>query len=384
MKKLFLIGVFILIPLLGFSQINDSLSEPIITVGQRKLLENIDFTFDMRVEFRAYKFRGGDQYYNGMQFQNGFTAFGISGKLHEKVDFRFRHRFNKGGDVQSLDQLGNNIEIAYIDVKPNPKLNIRLGKMNPFYGGYEYEFNPMYVLQFNDIYSNALAFVTGAGINYQAFKNHNFGLQVLNSRTMLYEDLYGDVIAEDIEEPIWPVSIVGNWRGSFFDGKLETIYSASYGNEVKNRGTYFFTLGHKYQNRNLSLMYDFHYSYEEVDTKGVMTSLFADDTIAENVTYIENWIRAEYQFNPKLKGLLTLMTSSAYDNMQTDNDLMRMSYGVIPTIYYSPFKNFDIRFFAAYIGRFYNFSNYAKESFNVANYNSNELRVGVIAPLLLM
>ncbi|MBZ9631825.1 OprO/OprP family phosphate-selective porin [Salegentibacter sp. LM13S] len=384
MIKSFLISVFLLISLLGFSQQNDSLAEPLISVDQKKLLKNINFTFDMRMEFRAYKFRGGDQYYNGMQFQNGFTALGISGKLHEKVDFRFRHRFNKGGNVQSLDQLGNNIEIAYIDVKASPLLNIRLGKMNPFYGGYEYEFSPLYVLEYNDIYGNALAFVTGAGITYQAFENHVFGLQVLNSRTMLYEDLYGDVIAENIQEPIWPVSVVGNWRGNFFDGKLETIYSLSYGNEVKNRGTYFFTLGHKYQNRDFTLMYDFHYSYEQVDTKGIMTNLLADGTLAENVRYIENWLRAEHRFSPKFKGLLTLMTSSAYDNMETDNDHMRTSYGIIPTIYYSPFKDIDIRFFLAYIGRYYDYSTYAKETLGAANYNRNELRVGVIAPLLLL
>ncbi len=384
MLKSLLISVFLLSPLLGFSQQNDSLAEPIIPIEKRNLLKNINFTFDMRLGFRAYKFRGGDQYYNGMQFQNGFTALGISGKLHEKINFNFRNRFNKGGDVQTLDQLGNNIEIAYIDVKATPLLNIRLGKMNPFYGGYEYEFSPLNVLEYNDIYSNVLAFVTGAGITYQAFKNHQFGVQVLNSRTMLYEDLYGDVVAENIEEPIWPVSVVGNWRGSFFDGNLETIYSMSYGNEVKNRGTYFFTLGHKYQNHNLTLMYDFHYSYEQVDTKGIMTNLFADETVAEDVTYIENWLRAEYSFSPKFKGLLTLMTSSAYDNMKTDNDRVRMSYGLIPTVYYSPFKDIDIRFFLAYIGRYYDYSDYARETFGVANYNRNELRIGFIAPLLLL
>ncbi|MBZ9730045.1 OprO/OprP family phosphate-selective porin [Salegentibacter sp. JZCK2] len=384
MIKSFLISVFLLIPLLGFSQLNDSLAEPIIPMDKESFLKDIDFTFDMRMSFRAYKFRGGDQYYNGMQFQNGFTALGISGKLHEKVNFRFRHRFNKGGDVQSLDQLGNNIEIAYIDIKASPLLNIRLGKMNPFYGGYEYEFSPMYVLEYNDIYSNALAFVTGAGITYQAFENHVFGLQVLNSRTMLYEDLYGDVIAENIQEPIWPVSIVGNWRGNFFDGKLETIYSLSYGNEVKNRGTYFFTLGHKYQNHNLTIMYDFHYSYEQVDTKGIMTNLLADGTLAENVMYIENWLRAEYRFSPKFKGLLTLMTSSGYDDVNLQNDHLRTSYGMIPTLYYSPFKNIDIRFFLAYLGRYYDYSSYARETLGASNYNRNELRVGVIAPLLLL
>lgn len=384
MVKSFLIGVLLFFPFLGFSQQNDSLAEPVIPIEKIELLKNINFTFDMRMEFRAYTFRGGDNYYNGVQFQNGHTALGISGKLHERVNFNFRNRFNKGGDVQTLDQLGSNIELAYVNVEASPGLNILLGKMFAFYGGYEYEFSALDVLEYNDIYNNALAYVTGAGMNYQAFTNHKFGLQVLNSRTMHYDDLYGDIVAENIREPIWPVAIVGNWRGNFFDGKIQTIYSLSYANEVKNRGTYFFTLGHKYQNRDLTFMYDFHYSYEQVDTKGIMTNILDDDRIAEDVTYIENWLRAEYRFGPKFKGLLTLMTSSAYGNVTTEHDHMRTSYGMIPTLYYSPFKNIDLRFYLAYIGRYYDYSNFAINNLDVSDYNKNEVRVGFIAPLLLL
>jgi hypothetical protein len=384
MVKSYLIGLLLLIPVLGFSQQKDSLGEPLIPSNKIELLKNINFTFGMRMGFQAYTFRGGDNYYNGIQFLNGFTALGISGKLHERVHFTFRNRFNRNSDVQTLDRLGSDIELAFIDLKASPKLNIRLGKMNPFYGGYEYEFSPLYVLEYNDVYNNVLAFVTGAGITYQALENHNFGFQVLNSRTMHYDDLYGDIVAENIQEPDWPVAFVGNWRGSFFDGKLETIYSLSHSYEVKKRGTTFFTLGHKYQNKNFSLMYDFHYSYEEVDTKGILTSIVDDESIAEDVLYIENWIRAEYRFSPKFTGLLTLMTSSAYDDIKASNEHIRRSYGMIPTVYYSPFKNIDLRFFFAYIGRYFDYSEFATQNFDVSSYNKNEVRIGFIAPLLLL
>lgn len=383
MKRSLLTSVLLLFSLAGFSQLNDSLDNPVIPVEKIELLKNIDITFDMRMEFQAYTFRGGDNYYNGVQFQNGFTALGISGKLHEKVNFRFRNRFNKGGDVQTLDNLGSNIELAYIDFQASPWLNIVLGKMSAFYGGYEYEFSPLYVLEYNDIYNNALAFVTGAGLTFQPFEHHKFGFQVLNSRTMHYDDLYGDIIAENIQEPDWPVAVVGNWRGSFFDQKLQTIYSLSYSNEVKNRGTYFFTLGHKYQDRDLTLMYDFHYSYEEVDTKGIVTGILGN-RLAEEVLYIENWLRAEYSFSPRFQGLITLMTSSAYGSVKTEDNYMRTSYGMIPTFYYRPFQKLDIRFYLAYIGRYFDYSDYAIENLGVSSYNKNEVRIGFIAPLLLL
>ncbi len=384
LRYIAILSLFFLAPIFGISQENDSSSKPLIPADKIELLKNINITFDMRMEFQAYTFRGGDNYYNGLQFQNGFTALGINGQLHERLSFNFRNRFNKNSDVQTLDRLGSNIELAYIDLKVSPTLNLVLGKMNAFYGGYEYEFSARDILEYNDIYGNALAFVTGAGISYQAAEDHKFGLQILNSRTMHYDDLYGDVVAENIQEPDWPVAFVGNWRGSFFDGKFQTIYSISHSNEVKNRGTTFFTLGHKYQDRNLTLMYDFHYSYEQVDTKGIMTTILNDDTIAEDVSYVENWLRAEYRFNPKFQGLLTLMTSSAYDNVKTSNDHIRTSYGMIPTLYYSPFEDLDIKFYLAYIGRYYDYSTFAEEEYGEASYNKNEFRIGFIAPLLLL
>jgi len=384
MIKSFLLSLLFLIPILGFSQISDSLAEPVFSIEKQNLLKNINITFDMRMEFQAYTFRGSELYYNGLQFENGFTALGISAKLHERLDFHFRNRFNKGGDVQSLDRLGSNIELAYIDIKASPSLNIVLGKTYAFYGGYEYEFKALDVLEYNDIQSNALAFVTGAGITYQNSKDHKFGFQILNSRTMLYDDLYRDVVAENIEEPDWPVALVGNWRGSFFNEKFQTIYSLSYSNQVRKKGTYFFTLGNKYQNKDLTLMYDFNYSYEEIDTKGIVTNILGSDTVAEGSGYIENWLRAEYRFSPKFTGLLSLMTSSAYSDFTSDRKHLRTSYGMVPTVYYSPFKNIDVRFFFAYIGRYYEHTNYAIENFGSANYNRNEVRLGFIAPLLLL
>lgn len=384
MKKSFILSALLLTIYAGFAQSNDSLSKPLIPIEKTGLLKNINITFDLRSEFEAYTFRGGDHYYNGLQFENGFTALGIAARINDQLSIRFRNRFNNNSEVQTLDRLGSNIELAYIDYKATPKLDIVVGKMFAYYGGYEYEYSALEVLEYNDIYGNALAYVTGAGITYQASEGHKFGFQVLNSRTQHYDDIYGDIAAENIQEPDWPVAVVANWRGSFFDGKFQTIYSASHSTEVKDKGTTFFTLGHKYQNNNLSIMYDFHYSYEQIDTNGIITSIINDENVAEDATYIENWLRAEYRFSQKFKGLLTLMTSSAYGTLDTKNDHARTSYGWIPTLYYSPFENLDFRFYLAYIGRYYDYSDFALQNYDVSNYNKNEFRIGVIAPLVLL
>lgn len=171
----------------------------------RKISRNVDVTLGTRVDFQSYSDHGGDQDYQSTQFQNGFTAIRIAGKIHERVHAHFRNRFNKGTDIPTLDNLGSHIERASIDVQISPRVKLQLGKQDAYYGGYEYSFSAMDVLKYNGIHNSTLAYVTGVGVNYQFNKDHDFGVQMLNSRTTHYDDLYGDIAAGNIKEPDWPV-----------------------------------------------------------------------------------------------------------------------------------------------------------------------------------
>ena len=376
---------FILFPFVGISQEKESLYKPLISAEKMEFLDNIYMSMDMRMGFRSYIFRGGIHDYQGNQFVNEYTALNIRAKVHEKVRINFRNRFNKTANVQSLDQLGNNIELAYMQVDFTPKLQVKFGRQYAFFGGYEYSFSGMDVMEYNDIQNNALVYVTGVGLEYGISPTQNFGFQVLNSRTLHYQDKYGDDVADNIQEPDWPVEVVGRWVGQFFDGKLETRYSYSYSREVKDKGTQYITLGHRYKNKKLSIMHDFAYSYEQVDTKGVATEIIGDGNIAQKVMYIENWIRTEYEFNPRFTGLLTLMTNNTFgkyfNNTSGDKKQLRRSYGVIPTVYYRPFEDINLRFFLTYILRYYDYTNFSKQEFGATSDNRNEIRLGVIAPL---
>ena len=376
---------FILFPFVGISQEKESLYKPLISAEKMEFLDNIYMSMNMRMGFRSYILRGGDHDYQGNQFVNEYTALNIRAKVHEKVRINFRNRFNKTANVQSLDQLGNNIELAYMEVDFTPRLQVKFGRQYAFFGGYEYSFSGMDVMEYNDIQNNALVYVTGVGLEYEVSSTQSFGFQVLNSRTMHYQDKYGDDVADNIQEPDWPVEVVGRWVGQFFDGKLETRYSYSYSREVKDKGTQYITLGHRYKNNKLSIMHDFAYSYEQVDTKGVATEIIGDGNIAQKVMYIENWIRTEYEFNPRFTGLLTLMTNNTFgkyfNNTSGDKKQLRRSYGVIPTVYYRPFEDINLRFFLTYILRYYDYTNFSKQEFGATSYNRNEIRLGIIAPL---
>lgn len=383
--RLLLVGILIITPFLGFSQENDGPYEPLISTEKASFLNNVYMSLDMRMAFRSYVLRGGVHDYQGNQFENEYTALNIRAKVHEKVRLNFRNRFNKATSVQTLDQLGNSIELANIVIQFNPNLSTTFGKQSAYFGGYEYSFSGMDIMVYNDIQNNALAYVSGIGIDYDVSPTQSFGFQLLNSRTMHYRDKYGDDVSESIQEPDWPVEVVGRWVGKFFDNKLETRYSYSYSREVKDKGTQFITLGHRYKNKRFSIMYDFSYSKEQVDTKGVATGIIGGETVAQKVSYIENWIRTEYEFSPQLTGLLTLMTNNTFgkyfDEITGDKKQLRRSYGVVPTIYFRPFDDLDLRFFVTYIHRYYDYSAFSKQNFGATSYNSNEIRFGFIAPL---
>lgn len=258
----------------NFAQVRnrDSVSQPLFSPGEESFLKDAHLTMDMRFAFRHHFENGRSDDYS--EFRTEQLALGISGKLYDMVDFNFRNRFNREANIQSLDNLGGSIELAYIDVDVTPKFKVQLGKMYAYFGGYEYEFNPIDVLEYNDIQDNLLNYVTGIGLTYDIGEDHTVGFQAMNSRTMRYEDLYADYDLEGISEPKWPLALVVNWRGSFFDGKFETIYSFSNFRLTKGHGTTrAITLGNKLHLNDLTIMYDFDFSYEQLDSKGLVTNI---------------------------------------------------------------------------------------------------------------
>lgn len=288
--------------------IADTLHKSLFKMEEGSVLENIHFTMDLRLSLHNHHENGRDDNYT--EFRNLF-AIGLQGKINDKIGFRFRNRYNREAVLQTLDQLDGSVELAYIDVQLSPRTELLFGKMFAFFGGYEYEFIPADVLEYNDIQNNLLNYVTGIGVKHKISENHEFGFQALNSRTMRYQDLYEGNVPENVKEPKWPLALVGNWNGSFFDGKFETIYSFSRFRIAKQHGTtHAITLGNKLHLKKWTLMYDFNISDEQLDTKGIITEILDEDLIALDAVYMEHWLRSEYEFSPSIKGLITLMTSA--------------------------------------------------------------------------
>lgn len=363
---------------------NDTISKPLFSKEKLGLLKNVDFIFNMR-------FANDNLFENGKfqesEFSNNQFRLEIRGKVHERVYFRFRDSYTKNTVPASRDHISSSTDLAFIDVLLTPTTDLYLGKLSTDWGGYEFDLNSLYILEYNDILNNAESFLTGIGVTQKVSNNHLFGLQILNSRTANFSDVYAGAIPPHVEKSKFPMAVVTNWRGSFWDGKFETIYSYSYFNEAEKHGMNYYSLGNKYQNDKLTVMYDFKYSHEAIDRKGIVTRMIPGEDVftQENVSYLENWLKVGYLVMPKLNLSLVLMNSNAYakdivsENSGTSH--LRSSYGFIPMVEYMPFKKFNLRFYASYVGRYYNYSGYAKEVLQQSDYNTGRLSFGFIAPL---
>jgi len=391
MKKYIIYWVFALLPVVTFGQIEKHEEvigqQPLIAASKLSLLKELDIIFNTRMAFDNYFIDGN--HVNSLFSVNQFRLE-VKGKIHDKIFFRFRNRYTKIADPNTVDNISRAVDMAYVTIDIAPQTKLSAGKMIGDWGGYELLTNPIEILSYNTINNNADNFLVGASLSYALTDHKNtFNLQVLNSRTKTFEAQYGTAVSPEITAAEMPLVLVGNWKGHLFDNKLETTYSYSFFNDTKTAKGNYVSLGNKFKADKFVLYYDFQYSKEDLDRKCVVTNIVKSKYpyAAEDVNYVENWIRAEYTIRPKINLLLTVMNSNAYWNGNPDpnhKSNLLTSYGVIPTVEYSPFADFNMKFFVGYIAKKNNYSAYAKNTFNAIDNTTGQISVGIIAPLLVL
>lgn len=364
---------------------------PLIKINKADLLNNVDVIFNTQLGMNN---NFADGKYTGSRFEVNQFRLEIKGKVYkDKVFFRFRDRYTKNTEVQSVDNISSSTDLAFIGYTISKKTSIAIGKMTANWGGYEFDMNPIDIYQYNDIVDNSDNFLTGVQFNWIPSKNHSFSAQVLNSRTQTFPELYQDV--PDITEAKFPAAYIGNWNGSFLDGKFKTIYSFSIFQEAEKNGKpvnmYYTALGNQFRTKKWLFQYDFKWSSEDLDRTGVVSSIIPDivlDHAAENTNYVEHWLRAVYSLNEQWKISAIGMVSTAYwkDIPQdlASSHKVRTAWGVIPTVEFYPIKNFNLKFYATYVGRYYKYSDYSKTNLGQVDNNTGRIMIGVISPLLVL
>jgi hypothetical protein len=397
MKKKHVYWLLVLMPIFANAQVEKQTTEgnqlvpdsikSIIPTSKQSLLKNVDVIFNTRMAYNS-DFVDGDHTISNFNVDQ--LRFEMKGQIHDKVYFRFRNRYTREPVPGNLDNISRAVDLAFITINAAPRTKLSFGKLCADWGGYEFDFNPIDILAYNDIIEYADNFLVGAGISYALPDEKNsFSFQLLNSRTKTYEEQYGATAPPSINPSEYPLAAVVNWRGSFFNKKIETTYSYSFFNESKGAHMNYFALGNKFTSKNLILYYDFHYSLEGLDRKGIVSSIISSGFpyAAQDAVYVENWVRAEFLLAPKFNLLMTVMNSNQSWKNNPDASApskLATSYGLIPTVQYMPFKDLNMKFYLGYVARKYNYTSYAENTFGAKDYTTGMLSFGFIAPLLVL
>jgi hypothetical protein len=365
----------------------------LIPEEKQGLLKNMSMIANMRFAERN-EFTDGE--YTGSRFTIEQFRLEIKGKIHDKVYFRFRDRYTRAQEPQSIDGISRSTDLAFIRVDVTKKFSISAGKMCADWGAYEFDYNPIDVYEYSDIIEYADNFLTGVGFSYQALPNHQFTFQALDSRTKSYDELYG--VQPDYMESKLPLAFVVNWRGSFFNGKFNTIWSYALHNDAKDTVLdkpalmNYIALGNQLRLGKFTVEYDFKVSLEDLDRTGIVSETVPDDLnypyALQNTVYIGHWLHLYYRVSPKINLAIVGMVDIAKwtddldpQKAQYEGDKIRTAWGYIPTIEYYPFKNLNLRFYANWVGRVYRYSDYAKDRLDATDYSTGRFAIGFVSPL---
>lgn len=327
----------------------------------------------------------GDSFEEG-KFQMHQLRIEADGRLNDWLTYRYRQRLNKGDAtggyydnvLGSIDYLGFGINLG--------KWSFFLGKQCAVYGGIEFDLNPIEIYQYSDQLAFTNNFATGVRATYNFTPRQQLQFQILNSFSTSSKEMFGDYPKSKL-----PLLFTLNWNGNFND-VVKTRWSASLMNETKGNRIYYFALGNDFKiSDKVSAYFDWMYSIEGVDRKGIITDIVGGTDPSrrtQKVDYMSFILHANYRFHPHWNVFAKFMYENegiykthdaTRDGIEVtlDKGRYRTALGYIAGLEYYPMKNSNLHFFATYIGRGYHYTARAK-AFGVNDYYTNTLSIGFI------
>src|SRR5688500_11723106 len=136
----------------------------LIPETKQTLLKNMSMIANMRFAFRN-DFQDGDHV--GSRFTTEQFRLEFKGKIHDKVYFRFRDRYTRAQQPQSVDGISRSTDLAFIRVDVSDRFSISAGKLCADWGAYEFDYNPIDIYEYSDIIEYADNFLSGVSFAYQ-------------------------------------------------------------------------------------------------------------------------------------------------------------------------------------------------------------------------
>jgi hypothetical protein len=153
----------------------------------------------------------------------------------------------------------------------------------------------------------------------------------------------------------------------------------------------YIALGNELTLGKFVIAYDFKWSDEGLDRTHIVSDVIPDTAYGYAVSktrYIGHWVHLHYRVSDKIN-LAFIGMYEIEDWLNATNDALnttgethfRNAFGYIPVIEFYPFKDYNLRFFANYVARRYDYSDYATTRFGAKDYTTGRFCIGFVSPL---
>lgn len=359
--KLYLTAITLFIT--GFAMAQQELEEQVTELKEKSDKFNVYLNFQSSLDALTEKEKDTQLGFKTRQLRLEFR-----GDINERIFYRLRHRLNKSNQGTSLDNLAKATDMMYAGFRLDEKWTITAGKMCQTWGGFEFDLNPMNIYEYSEFIEYMDNFMLGGMLTYAPNENHELNLQITNSRNDKLEAIYntntGRPRPAGVNPSNSPLTYIFNWNGNFFDKKFQTRWAVGLETEAKNKYSKMVTLGNKLNLNKFQVFLDYMFAHQDLDR----LYLSGNGTTFEDVSYHTFILKPEYQFSEKWN----VFMQGIFETASVDGKSAKKSYGYYTGIEYMPFSDQDLRFFAAYVGKKYDF-----ESSGVDTY-SNRFSIGMM------
>ena len=307
-------------------------------------LEKKNDAFNLYVNFAGALQAGNEAEGWNAAFRARHLRLEMTGVIHEKLYYRLRHHLERSNAPLSLERFSQATDIMMIGWKFSDQWRLYGGKMCQFWGGYEYDENPLYIYQYSDLLNHMEVFFTGAALAWTPVPTQEFVLNVTNSFTKAYADTYageGDLPTATR----LPLAYILNWNGSLFDGRLTTRWGGGAITLARDHYSKMLFLGQKLNLERLQWYFDYMGAWEYLDHFLIASADLG--ALQRKVRYQSFVTKANWQFLPRWN----LMGKGMYESVATAGaGTYRQSFGWTGALEFFPMEGQDLRVFLSYTG----------------------------------
>lgn len=302
-----------------------------------------------------------------------------------KWSYRVRLNLSNEHRYNGTDGTNNIIDIARIFYNSDKNWSFSFGRSPLNYGTFEYEWNPVNVLQYYEFQGNQPDISgTSATIDYKLL-DQLFAFEVANATTLPTLE-NAPKARERFPSTRLPFQYSLSWRGKLFDNHLSTIWSYTLRNETKNATTSLLMLGTCYNIGKLSVQLDYNGAFGKIDYLGLATAdariagLIDRDEMATRTRYnqlvmdIGYWPTKRWNLFCKLG----ISNTSSADMEALHN--YRTTYEYSAAAQYFLDKAQEVRLSMSYYGRTIKY----KKGFALENLRTNKLELSLVCRLKIL